>query len=611
MNYRLFRLSVLLLLFVPALFAQETFSVRHIEAALEDELYPLAKEQIWEALSVDHTPTDEATLTLLLIRTLIGQHKFDEAIILADESTHLPQQDAFCYWRARALFGAGQFKAVSKALETLPTESSYAPAALRLRGRAELASGDFRAAQKSFETFHQKFPDNENAAQNLLDLAGVYLKRNKKSASEKTLRELLESFPKSELADSARLQLARQLIADGGQEKQTEAAGLFRSIGSSETAHPRLRIAAWVELASIEQRSGRPAVAADMLAKAETLTSDANQRVYQKAARANLLIEEGKNTEAFALFNEAIKEAANASVAAEILIQKAEALLKTGQYPEAEAAFQAYLDVTADSASQARALTGKGWSLWEQKRYEEAAVAFENSASKFSNPVDGVSALVKAGDARLAANQYEKAHEDYHKITESFPTHPLAARAMYQSGVASLLANKTDAARLEFAQTETDFPESEFAPQAAFQLANLLKQEQQWNLALEEYHRIAVQYTNVVVQATALHQQGLIFYRTGQWDKALKAFRVVSEKYPNAPEAPQAYYMCGFCRYLQGDTDAAVAICNGFIENYPDSVWTPEVLFWLAEHYYNRGNYVKANTMFLDIVTRFPKHELA
>jgi len=611
MNFGLSKLWMLLLLLAPALFAQEPLSTRHIEAALEDELYPLAEQQTWEALSTQRTPDEESRLTILLIRALAGQQKFNDAVILADESAGLPKQDAFDYWRARTLFEAGNSNAVFQALEKIPANSLYAPAALRLKGRAELLASNFKAAQKTFEAFCDQFPSDENSAQNLLDLAVIYLERGKKSDSTKVLHELLNRFPDNIMADSARLELARQLISAGGKDELGEASVLLNTLGSSEPAHPRLRSAAWVELSAIEQRAGNSAGAAEALAKAEKLTGEAVLRVRQKAARASLLINENKTKEALPLFDEAIKEAPNTAAAAEILVQKAEALLKIQQFAAAEKAFQAGLDITIDPALQTRAQAGKGWSLWEQKRHEESAVAFENSTLKCTLPDTCVTSLIKAGDARLAALQYEKARADYRRVSSNYPDHPLAAQAMYQSGVASLLAGQPDAARTDFAETEKMFPNSEFSPQAALQKAELLKREQKWDIALEEYRRIAAQYTNAAVQASAMNQQGLILYRLGKWDAALEDFSIVSTNYPDSPEAPQALYMRGFCRYMQGDTEGSLAICQSFIEKYPGSVWTPEVLFWIGEHYYNRGSYAQAKTTFLDIAARFPKHELA
>ncbi len=613
MKHRFFRISIVLLLLAPALFAQ-AFSTRPIEAALEDGLYELAEEQLWSALSIRQTAEKESDLTLLLIRALIGQQRFDDAVILATESTRLPKQDAFAYWRARALFDAENIEAVFQTLEKdkkLLGSGPYAPAALRLKGRSELAAGNLKAAESSFDRFQKKFPTDDDAAQNLLDLATVQLDRDRKRPAAKTMQRLLKQFPDSSLSDSVRLLLARELIADSGKAELKNAAALLEQLGTNEAALPRLRVAAWVELAAAEQRAGRSSEAAAALLKAEELTGETALRVRQKAARANLLVDEEKAQEALTLFDEAIAAAPDEQLAAKILLQKAEALLKTGQFIPAEKAFQAYLHITTDPDGEIQALAGKGWCLWEQERYEESAAAFQSSAAKCSEPDHCTTARMKAGDAFLAVRQPEAAYENYSHIFKKYATHPLAARAFYQGGVALLTAGKPEEARLHFQTLETSFPDSEFAPRAALQLAELFKNEENRKSALQEYQRIAGQYTNAAVQATALYQQGLILYDFRRFAEALEKFQTVSDTYPDSPEAPQAAYMLGFSRYMQGDIETALQICRDFIEKYPDSLRTPEVLFWLGEHAYNRGNYEEAHAAFLDIRSRFPENPLA
>jgi len=609
MKYWFLTLFMALSLATPSLLAQ-TLSYPSIEAALEDELYPLAEKQVWASLSIRQTSEEVADLTILLVRSLIGQERFDDAIILADESAHLLKQDAFAYWKARAHFEAGDFSAVFQPLETLSKKSAYAPAGLRLTGRAASTTDDLKAAEKAFELFEKKFPGNENAAQNLFDLANIQLERGRESAAEKTMHKLLQRFPDTVLADSVRLLLARELIADEGGKERGEAAELLEQLGTDEAAHSRLRIAAWVELAALEQRAGRSAVAAGALLNAETLTDKAALRARQKTARANLLIDEGKPQEALALFDEAMQAAPDERLTADILLQKAEALLKTGQFDSAENAFQAYLNVTTDPELEARALFGKGWSLWEQARYEEAATAFENTAAKCTDPDRCATAWLKAGDARLAAEQAGMAAENYRQLLEKHPGHPLSAHAVYQYGISLLRAGETEQARLAFAKAEADFPTSAFAPRAALQLAEGFKREKNWDLALQEYRRVAKQYTNATTQATALHQEGLVLFGFDRFEAALENFQTVSETYPDSPEAPQATYMRGECHYRQGNTATALELFRLFIETYPTSRWTPEILFRLGEHAYNRGDYTQAQIPFMDLVARFPENAL-
>ena len=608
MKYWFLTLFTVLWLATPSLLAQ-TLSVSSIEAALEDELYPLAEGQIWASLSIRQTAEETASLTILLVRSLIGQERFEDAVILADESAHLPKQDAFTYWEARAHFEAGDFDAVFQPLETLSKKSPYAPAGLRLSGRAASTTDNLKLAEKSFALFEKKFPENGNAAQNLFDLANIQLERGREAAAAKTMHKLLQRFPDTVLADSVRLLLARELIARDEKKEQGEAAELLEQLGTDETAHSRLRIAAWAELAALEHRAGHTAVAAEALLSAETLTDKAALRARQQTARANLLIDEGKAQEALTLFDDAMQTAPDECLAAEILLQKAEALLETGQFNSAENAFQAYLNVTTDPTTEARALFGKGWSLWEQARYEEAAAAFERTAAQCTDPDRCATAWLKAGDARLAANQAGMAAENYRQLVEKH--HPLSAHAIYQYGISLLTAGEPEQARLAFEKIEAEFPKSDFAPRAALHRAEGFKREKNWELALQEYRRIANQYTNATPQATALHQQGLILFGFDRFEAALENFQTVRETYPDSPEAPQATYMRGECHYRQGHTATALELFRLFIEKYPTSRWTPEILFRLGEHAYNRGDYTQAQTPFMDLVTRFPKNELA
>ena len=602
-------LFAFLLLLAPALFAQD-FSLRAIESAVNDGLYSLAEQQIWRALSLNRTLEEETDLNILLVRTLTGQKRFDEAVILAEESSHLEKQDAFDYWKAYALFAAGSYDRVFQTLEQMPEKSSFAPAALRLLGRARHAAKQLKEAEAVYEQFSKRFADDPDAEQNLLDLATVQLERNRPSAAEDTMKTLLEQFPESRLADTVRLLLARRLIAGGKKDELERASGLLKQLGANEHASARLRLSAWMELSALEQKTGQPGAASDALVQSEALTTENALLVRQKATRAHLKLDEDQPDEALKLFDEAVQAAINDDLSAEVLVQKAEVLLARNDFTGAEAAFQSVLNVTQRNDLKVRALKGKGWSLWEQKRYEESAIAFEQAAN--GSPVEPFATeWVKVGDARLAAGQFEKAYIDYQAVTEMPTNHPLKARAMYQSGIAKLRAGDLDLAMQHFRCTETNYPASGFAPRAALQEAEILKQKNQTEAALKEYTRIAEQYTDQTVRASALHQRGLILFEASRTSEAEKAFESVVQEYPEAAETPQAFYMRGFCRHQLGDADTALKIFDEFIAKYPDSPWTPEVLFLTGELAYNRGDYPLANTTFLDIADRFPQHELS
>lgn len=604
---RLFIWVALLASVLPA----QAISIYSIRAAIEDELYDLAEEQIWEKLSTDCTLEERTDLTILLARAMIGEGRFQDAIILCNESNHLLQPDAFLYWKANAQVEGGQISAALQTLEIFPENSPYLPAALRLRGRAAVSDGELKTAEEVFQRFDKLFPNSEDAAQNLLDLAHVSLERGRGRNAQNAFAQLLKRFPDTIEADSGRLLLARELIADGRVKAQEKAADLLRKLGSTETAHPRMRIAAWVELSGIEKAAGRVDASVEALQKAEAFTKETDLRIRQKAAQANLLFDENKPDEAFALFDEAIASAPDQEIAAEVLVQKAEALLELKKLPEAETAFQACLDVTEQTEIQQRALSGKAWSLWGQNRFEESATVFEQTVAKSTGSNEQIEAYIKAGDAWLKAKKYEQAYEDYRRASEIDLRHPLAAQAAYQSGIALLKNGASDKAFRYFQTVEINFPESEFARQAALRRAEILQSQNNPEGTLEEYVRIVEQYTNAPVRSAAMHREGLVLFELNRYDEALAVFNAVLKDYPDSTQAPQAFYMRGFCRYLQGNAAEALQIFREFIETYPGSNWAPEVLFLLAEHAYNTGDYPQAHRAFLDITDRFPRHELA
>ena len=593
-----------------AIQAQAT-SIHIIRSAIEDGLYEQAERQIWEALSVERTPAEKTDLTILLVRALTGRKNFEHAITLCDESQELLLQDAFRYWKANAQFEAGQISAAFQTLENFPPKSPYLSAALRLQGRAAVSNGDLKIAESIFSRFDKQFPAHENAAQNLLDLAHVCRERGRGKSAQKALDNLLERFPDTVEADTGRMMLAHELIADGKSKAQKQAAELLRQLGSTESAHPRMRIAAWVELSGIEQAAGRTEAAIEALRTAETFTEETVLRIRQQAARATLLFEKGDTEEALALFDAAARIAPDQETAAAVLIQKAEALLEYKQFSKAETAFQSCLNVTEQTPIQRRALSGKGWSLWHQNRFEEAAAYFEKAVSKCSSADELITAYIKAGDARLKAKQFDKAHDNYRKASETDLHHPLAPQAAYQSAIALLSNGNTDKAFRYFQTVESSFPESEFARQAALKRADILQRKGNLEGALEEHIYIAEQYTNAALRAASIHQQGLILFELNRYEDALSAFDSLLKAYPESEEAPQAFYMRGFCRYLQGHVEEALDILRLFIEKYPDSNWTPEVLFLLSENAYNQGDYPQAHESFLQITEHFPQNELA
>jgi len=601
---RKFFTSLLFILFLaPSLFAQGEFPV--IDRALEDELYELAEEKVWLALSLPQEPETEAQITLRLVRALLGQERFTDALMLIEESGQLPAQDVFTYWKAFTLFQKGEYREAVKILEKLDDT----PQAIRLKASALRADGRLKDAEKTLDNLLERFPQNPAAPYIFFDLAEIRMERGKRARAAATFRIMAETYPDHPLVPRAQFELARDLT--GSKKTSSEARELLTMVSGDEHASPDIRIKAWMMLAELEERTLHPAAAAEAMLQAEKLTGSVRLQVLQKAARGTLLARQGLAEETKALFKEALADAPDTGLAAAIQLQKAEALLQLALYPNAEQAFNAYLDVANDTGGIVRAWRGKGSAFWQMERFEESAAAFEKAVTLCTKAGHCIELLFKAGDARLRGKQFEKAFKNYRRIVQEFPDSELAAQALFQCGITRLTAGDLGTAREHFTKTIEQYPENEFAVRSELQMADLLKRETRWEEALAAYEAISATRTNAFAQAASLHQQGLLLYRLSRWADALEKFETVSTTWPDGEEGRQAFYMRGFCRYLEGDREKGVEICRTFTKQHPDSVWTPDVLFWLGEHYYNRGDYAEAQNMFTDVADRFADHESA
>lgn len=579
-------------------------------AALEDGLYAFAEQQL--AVFIASNPPEEQRekAVLLMAHALWGQKRHADTLDLLEPYGKNP---AFIYWRARSLY---ELKLFIPALTLLDENSAvlaaseYAAVTLRLKGHIQLGSGQLDAAEKSFREYAQKYPESSEAVANAIDLADVCRRQGRIDDALAVLKGVAEG-PESEAAQKAQWQLGHLLYEQGTQEGYNAARNVLGGLASNRFARLSYRIDAWVDIAAVEEKSGRIPEAIEALETAVLLVPDAAQRILLRISQAKLLMRQDKYESALRLLEECRSEAPSEAVAAEVQLEKAELLLKQGNVEQADEAYQVYLDVSDDEAGKARAHFGKGESLWVLERYAEAAAAFDKASRGVAGSDVRADAFFRAGDAYFAAGQFEEALKRYRLVSAEFPESTRIPNARYQEGITLLKLERREEALTTFELLEARFPTDLFAEKAALRIADVLLDGRSWRAALNKYTHIGNTYTNSPVVALTLHQSGVLLYRLGVYDEAQLAFESVIERFPDSEYVPQASYMRGFCLYLQGQVEEAVTACEAFISTYPDSEWTVEVLFWLAEQYFNGGVYDKAETFFLRIVRDYKDDPLA
>lgn len=588
-----------------------------VQAAIDDELYKVARNQARRLLVNAADDAHRAESAQLLAQALFGLERFEELHQLAADTLKGHQDDApfaaLAYWDARAWFEEGQYEIALRTLNpySVPLSAGeLAASSFRLRSFCYMTQKQWKNAETTFTAFRNQFPDHPDANRNLLDLAALYQKTDRPAEAQALWNELIETQSESPEAIEATLLLAGALITANAAENETRIRELLAPLANDE-ATGSTAFQAFSLQAALAEKLGRTETAITELKRAREISTDPTIQTRTCISIALLYQQAGKTEASLSLLDECIAQAPDEQTAAEAVLEKAHIQLDQKKYTDAEKSYQAYLAVAQNPDGKAAATSGKAWSLWYQARYAEAAQAFEKAARAARSTNARIEARLKAGDAHFTENKFEEALTAYNAAALADPGHNLAPQASYLAGRCLSRLAREDVALLHFQQLKERYPGNPYADKAAVEIGRIYNYQADWTQALATFTELKETTSNEELKALAMNRSAMIYYRLAQFKEAYAGFDRVLQYYPESKDAEQAFYMRGFCLLHLGDADQALKICRQFIETYPESKWAAEVTFWAGEYHYNHTDYKQAETSFASIPDNFPDHSMA
>ena len=91
-----------------------------------------------------------------------------------------------------------------------------------------------------------------------------------------------------------------------------------------------------------------------------------------------------------------------------------------------------------------------------------------------------------------------------------------------------------------------------------------------------------------------------------QLDNAEENLEFFIINFPNNKYYQEALYQKGRLMYMQNDYENCIQENYSFIENYPSSPFTANAYFWIAESLYSLGKLEEAESVYSEIIYRFP-----
>lgn len=578
-------------------------------AAMEDELFDIARRHLEEALERSSTLDEELEVAIKLARSHRRGGDLESANRVMQKYTEDASESEFyaAYMCERAYihFDAGSYRESLNALSTEVDDADERTmvARLRLLPKVHIKLGQREQALRAYEEFHEEFPDQPEAAANLLEWGGALSQAARLEEALEKLTLVNDRYPRTRFAWTAQVWKSQVLMRAGEWEAANE---LLSALITDQDTPDDIRAEALFYLARIRERDGDIDAAVGHLQNIEGLRISSESLHQGRIFRARLLFDSGREEQALDIIHESMRSSPEDPLVADTHLEMANLLFDRGMYAEALREFQYHIESLEDPVGYGDALLGKAWALYETGDMITAAEAFERAANAFEADRLKEEALHKAGDAYLRAGRYDNALELYVKTLETFHDGRYRPQTMFQKAEVLRRLERVDDAQDALAELRNHHPESTFAQQSWIRSARNEEERFAWDAALEIYTGIIEREGDSELGRQALHDRGIIYYRLSRFENVLDDFQALIQTDDDSLFVQRAFFMRGWCYYLTGDTERALEICKDFLDIYPESQWAQDVNFWISNYYFNKGMFAEAEQRFSQMAEKNP-----
>ncbi len=431
-------------------------------------------------------------------------------------------------------------------------------------GRLALRDGREVEAMRSLRQLLQRFPRGKYAAEASLLLAELELESGDPRSATATLERLVRTHPPDELAIQANFLLGSALSEAG---RESAAVAVFDSLSAT---YPTDSVAtqALIEAGTLLYAQGKFREAGSRLKAAIASELVPDRGVHARRLLGWSLYQDGKWADAAEAFRGLAElPEVDPEVAAEASHMEAQSLAKMESREAAVAALRASLAAFPAWSSADRSLLLLARLLEAQDRIPEAIEAYRQLTVAYPHSDQAAGAQLRAGQLLLEEGREEEAREVLQDLVRRQKGEPVywLAEVHYRIGEPALAAEgfrdfldsstASDPLRdeawhgLAWSQIRLDQPRS-----AEKTLVHMLEEVPESPLAAEAYLKL-----------------GSLQYDDGRPIEAAATFRQLLHAYPTSEFADQALYWLGWSLVARDSVEAACALFSSFHESYPRS----------------------------------------
>ncbi|MBN2805142.1 MAG: tetratricopeptide repeat protein [Prolixibacteraceae bacterium] len=376
--------------------------------------------------------------------------------------------------------------------------------------------------------------------------------------------------------------------------------------------------------------------------------SSAVKEAYQRLTyfRGLELLNDGQYNQALEAFQLSLDNARyNRIYQAQALYWSADTYYRLRKFQQASALFEKFQSTPgAYSLPEFQlAYYNIAYCYFNQQLYNEATEWFR----KFLNQKNidqkmKADAANRVGDYYYLNREYAEAINYYHIAAGLNSYDP--DYALFQQAICQGLAHQHNEKIVTLNNLYQSYPRSSFIDDALFETARTHDRTGNTPEAIRIYNQLTNEFPQSSFTSKAYLQLGLIYYNQSNYTASLGNYKKVVEIFPNSEEAKAAlvgiknnyidlkqvdeyfaytntlgnmvvitaneqdsiFYMAAEKNYMDNDPSAAKQLEN-YLNRFPNGSFKVNALFYLAETYYQKGNYSQSMEYYKETVER-PDH---
>lgn len=286
----------------------------------------------------------------------------------------------------------------------------------------------------------------------------------------------------------------------------------------------------------------------------------------------------------------------------------------TNELQKAVSALSKGLDVPGNRPGQSPFY--RGWCHWHLGNYPAAAADFASAAEGLSQSERHAIAKFKLAECQLRQNDLTNAVSTLSEMVDQYRGSGRLRERLLDHALYKLLRAATEIGDLERAEESVQhilnwYPESFFGDRSLLFFGQALSQTGTPAKARESFERLIERFP----KSKLIPQVQIALARTHEhernWAAAAYQLQKWAGLFPKDPLLPDVEYERAWLTYQSGERGSAFQLFTNFIHRFPQHTNAPLAEKWVADYFFNQGNYVKAQERYQLLYENRPGSRLA